>query len=93
MESLILAFQFQKIDPYDWFCGPGSHLLILLLFIIILHYTCQTKVKSKNVQYIYVTDLFVLLPHQAQRTPSPGLTWALIEHTCTSLASNHPSST
>ncbi len=40
-----------------------------------------------------VTDLFVLLPHQAQRTPSPGLTWALIEHTCTSLASNHPSST
>ncbi len=17
--------QFQKLDPYDWFCGPGSH--------------------------------------------------------------------
>uniref|UniRef100_A0A673HYE6 Alpha-1-microglobulin/bikunin precursor n=1 Tax=Sinocyclocheilus rhinocerous TaxID=307959 RepID=A0A673HYE6_9TELE len=20
---------FQKIDPYDWFCGPGSHILII----------------------------------------------------------------
>ncbi len=19
--------QFQKIDPYDWFCAPGSHIL------------------------------------------------------------------
>ncbi len=19
--------QFKKIDPYDWFCGPGSHLV------------------------------------------------------------------
>ncbi len=28
--------QFQKIDPYDWLCGPGSHLLIfdLALFFI-----------------------------------------------------------
>ncbi len=20
------ACQFKKIDPYDWFCAPGSHL-------------------------------------------------------------------
>ncbi len=30
MESLFIQMmyksQFQKIDPYDWFCGPGSHL-------------------------------------------------------------------
>ncbi len=19
--------QFQKTDPYDWFCGPGSHII------------------------------------------------------------------
>ncbi len=30
MESLFIQMmyksQFWKIDPYDWFCGPGSHL-------------------------------------------------------------------
>ncbi len=32
MESLFIQFQmiyksqFWKIDPYDWFCGPGSHM-------------------------------------------------------------------
>ncbi len=31
MESYLFRFQmmykfkFRKIDPYDWFCGPGSH--------------------------------------------------------------------
>ncbi len=27
MESLFiqLNLNFKKIDPYDWFCGPGSH--------------------------------------------------------------------
>ncbi len=20
------TFQFQKIDPYDWFCAPGLHI-------------------------------------------------------------------
>ncbi len=20
--------QFKKIDPYDWFCGPGLHMLV-----------------------------------------------------------------
>ncbi len=33
MENCLFSFQmmhksqFQKIDPYDWFCGPGSHLV------------------------------------------------------------------
>ncbi len=21
--------QFKQIDPYDWFCGPGSHMYVL----------------------------------------------------------------
>ncbi len=26
--------QFQKIDPYDWFCGPGSHIIAYYWIII-----------------------------------------------------------
>ncbi len=35
MESYLFSFQmmyksqFQKIDPYDWFCAPGSQILSL----------------------------------------------------------------
>ncbi len=30
MDSLFIMHkpQFQKIDPYDWFCGPGLHIYI-----------------------------------------------------------------
>ncbi len=28
---MIYKSPFQKIDPYDWFCGPGSHMLIKIL--------------------------------------------------------------
>ncbi len=24
--QMMYKSQFQKMDPYDWFCGPGSHL-------------------------------------------------------------------
>ncbi len=24
--QMIYKSKFQKIDPYDWFCGPGSHM-------------------------------------------------------------------
>ncbi len=27
--------QFQKIDPYDWFCGPGSQMLTETLLLIL----------------------------------------------------------
>ncbi len=35
MESLFIQladdvgykYQFRKIDPYDWFCGPGSQIM------------------------------------------------------------------
>ncbi len=27
--------QFKKIDPYDWFCGPGSYLCIMFHLIFI----------------------------------------------------------
>ncbi len=23
---MLYKSQFRKIDPYDWFCGPGSHM-------------------------------------------------------------------
>ncbi len=26
--------QFRKIDPYDWFCGPGSHICLVLFWIV-----------------------------------------------------------
>ncbi len=30
--------QFRKIDPYDWFCGPGSHIGCLLVLKGIVHF-------------------------------------------------------
>ncbi len=34
MESLFIQImyksQFQKIDPYDWFCGPWSHIMTVV---------------------------------------------------------------
>ncbi len=32
MESLFI--QIQKIDPYDWFCGSGSHLVIYAGYLV-----------------------------------------------------------
>ncbi len=35
MKAYLFSFQmmynsqFQKIDPYDWFCGPGSHIRMI----------------------------------------------------------------
>ncbi len=31
--------QFHKIDPYDWFCAPGSHIRVIL-------WKCQFLLKS-----------------------------------------------
>ncbi len=28
---MMYKYQFRKIEPYDWFCGPGSHLSLLTL--------------------------------------------------------------
>ncbi len=25
--QLMYAYQFKNIDPYDWFCRPGSHIV------------------------------------------------------------------
>ncbi len=27
-----IQIRFQKIDPYDWFCGPGAHITINRLY-------------------------------------------------------------
>ncbi len=26
IQLMMYNFQFLKMDPYDWFCGPGSHI-------------------------------------------------------------------
>ncbi len=41
MESLfsfqmIYTSQFRKIDPNDWFCGPGSHIVVILVLVHML---------------------------------------------------------
>ncbi len=54
MESLFIHL-ILKMDPYDWFCGPGSHIYIYVYGSYSLHnvYTC-TIVHS---EYIYVYSL------------------------------------
>ncbi len=32
--QMMYKSQFQEIDPYDWFCGPGSHIELLLYLLI-----------------------------------------------------------
>ncbi len=38
---MLYKSQFRKIDPYDWFCGPGSHMwwihMLVTLATIIVH--------------------------------------------------------
>ncbi len=33
---MLYKSQFRKIDPYDWFCGPGSYMSFELLIIWIM---------------------------------------------------------
>ncbi len=41
--------QFQKIDPYDWFCGPGSQIYLIhepvFCIIFIKHFCAYDKFK------------------------------------------------
>ncbi len=32
--------QFHKIDPYDWFCGPGSQIILICWFGDLLEIFC-----------------------------------------------------
>ncbi len=49
MENFFIQMykSFKKIDPYDWFCGPGSHLLKGEEPPSCL--TCQTKITVKHI--------------------------------------------
>ncbi len=40
--------QFRKIDPYDWFCGPGSH-----LHIVTYLFSC-TKLQLKCTKQVLI---------------------------------------
>ncbi len=33
--------QFHKIDPYDWFCGPGSQIIQICWFGDLLEIFCN----------------------------------------------------
>ncbi len=33
--QIMYKSQFQNIDPYDWFCGPGSHMLTIILCLVV----------------------------------------------------------
>ncbi len=41
--------QFQKIDPYDWFCGPGSH-------TVYLHHNIYSD--TAQPYYYYYTSIY-----------------------------------
>ncbi len=65
MESLLFSFQmmyksqFQKIDTYDWFCCPGSHILKTVLFSSIQFKSVGlTIVWEKKIQNIFQNVVF-----------------------------------
>ncbi len=31
---MMYTSQFWKIGPYDWFCGPGSHMIWLIYWLL-----------------------------------------------------------
>ncbi len=43
--------QFHKIDPYDWFCGPGSHIYIYIYNIFIYRFFLYTVTTSPGLLY------------------------------------------
>ncbi len=50
--------QFHKIDPYDWFCAPGSHLFIYLFILCF-----------KN-DYFFMIEFFHKCPESLERITS-----------------------
>ncbi len=55
--------QIRKMDPYDWFCGPGSHITIENIMIL---YFCSYQ-SSKSVDNVKATSVHLI---QKQRTAS-----------------------
>ncbi len=41
--------QFQTFDPYDWFCGPGSHIMNYIWMFFEKIYLNKTKKKDHHV--------------------------------------------
>ncbi len=52
--------QFWKFDPYDWFCGPGPH---LLLINSMYHFWINYTLKKKIVSEFIVTESQLKLKH------------------------------
>ncbi len=40
---MMYKYNFHKIDPYDWFCGPRSHLFNEYIIIMIIAYNIFNK--------------------------------------------------
>ncbi len=47
--------QLKKIDPYDWFCGPGSHIIIIIIIIYFF-----TKYKLYSFWVIWIISMCIL---------------------------------
>ncbi len=43
--------QFRKIDPYDWFCGPGSHMFKKKLTFLVKEQMLQDP---QNTHYLFI---------------------------------------
>ncbi len=49
MESLFIQILLKKFDPYDWFCGPGSHIAFLaVVYLAVLFIYCAIGVIIKH---------------------------------------------
>ncbi len=71
MESLFIqlmyASQFQKADPYDWFCGPGSHICngkkcqcLVKYFHPIIIIQIKWHKNNKGLE-LFIKDVFIYL--------------------------------
>ncbi len=48
--------QFRKIDPYDWFCAPGSHIYVLICLFSMLIYPPTKSPQSLTI--FFQVELF-----------------------------------
>ncbi len=69
MESLISQlsddkYQFQKIDPYVWFCGPWSQMTKIFIKVLIsclVYIIFLSKIISQKLVFSFFIFLFLLV--------------------------------
>ncbi len=76
MESYLFSFQimytsqFWKIDPYDWFCGPGSQMVMSIL--VMQHFKLRISVIVSQLKYWLEASA---LSHSVTHTNTNAFTW------------------